>query len=230
MGWSQPELAERLGRSVRYIQRIESEHIVPLAADRARLEEKLHILSIESEALRADATQQLTASFDMLNIMSTREKAEDLKEVEVYPQQVSWGPANGFPAGVHVWSVGDGSGLKEYFVAWEEIRKEVASLLIPWILHSPEGYELQTRNYAGKKDWLVWLLNPAAEWFCDVWFGGDPDRNWDFDGLVRFGDANSSPRSWVTFQRYSDGTYRKLHSLSDTLETIKTQLGGSERI
>lgn len=52
-GWTQEELVERLGRdSVRYIQRIENQHIVPPAADRIRLEAELKIDALESESLR----------------------------------------------------------------------------------------------------------------------------------------------------------------------------------
>jgi len=51
-GWSQRELAESMGHSFRYIERIEQEVIVPPAAERRRLERKLQITAAESAALR----------------------------------------------------------------------------------------------------------------------------------------------------------------------------------
>jgi len=139
----------------------------------------------------------------------------------IFPQKVSWGPANGLPAGIQVWSIEGEFSMRNEFVPWRDLESEITRILLPWVLTKAENYRLVTQDFRDKIDWLVWLVNPLNEWFCDVWLGGDPDRNWDFDGLTRFGDANSTPRAWITFQRYSDGSYRKLHSIGDTLDQIK---------
>jgi hypothetical protein len=149
-----------------------------------------------------------------------RERSADTAVV-VYPQKVSWGPVNRLPAGIQIWSIKADTSIEEDFSSWEKLDSEITRILLPWILDYTAGHRFVTRDYYGKSDWLVWLVDQAGNWVCDMWFGGDPDKNWDFDGLIRFGDANSEPRGWITFQRYSDGTYRKLQSLCDTLDQMK---------
>lgn len=221
-GWSQRQLATLLGRSYRYIERIEAQFIVPPAADRLRLEAELKINPEESAELRSVGGGLAHRRNTATGNVSSPSAPQMLKESNiVYPQKVSWGPANSLPAGVQIWSMQGEFSIEGGFIPWPELEPEMARILLPWVLINPASYRLVTKEYLRKPDWLVWLIDGSGEWFCDVWLGGDPDRNWDFDGLIRFGDANRRPRAWMVFQRYSGGSYRKLHSLGDTLDEIK---------
>jgi hypothetical protein len=67
------------------------------------------------------------------------------------------------------------------------------------------------RDYQGKKDWLVVVLTPDPQIIANVWFGNNPDNRWVFDGLVRVGvPFEDAGEVWQVFQRYSDGSYRRI--------------------
>jgi transcriptional regulator with XRE-family HTH domain len=77
-GWSQRELGDLLGRSYRFIERIEEEHIVPPEADRLRLEELVKISKEESAELRGTTVplarlRYVRSDIDMYRTLSTGE-------------------------------------------------------------------------------------------------------------------------------------------------------------
>jgi hypothetical protein len=117
-----------------------------------------------------------------------------------------------------VWT--DGSN-DENFISWTDLQAELQRQLLPQLFANPSGFKFETRDHHGKSQWLVQVFDDRGDWFCDVWFGNDPDNGWSFDGLVRLGDPVAAPHAWQTYQRYSDGTYRRLPSRSPNLDQFR---------
>jgi len=84
----------------------------------------------------------------------------------------------------------------EEFLPWDILRDELERMLLPQILPKSDGYSFRTADYNGKKDWLVRIVDPQGEEYCAVWFGGDPEANWAFDGCVRIGDPTERRWEW----------------------------------
>jgi len=121
------------------------------------------------------------------------------------PQQVRWGPNDGLPTGISI------IGPQPDFIAWRELRSEIESQLLSQLgRHIPTGCSVAVRDYFGRENWTVRILRRGRE-LGHIWFGGNPEDNWNFDGLVRAGEAagGGTSKVWDTFQRYSDGTYRR---------------------
>jgi hypothetical protein len=78
------------------------------------------------------------------------------------------------------------------------LQNELRRHLLPQLFANPAGFSFETRDYNGKIEWLVQVFQD--------------------DGLVRVGDANNPPHAWQTYQRYSDGTYRRLESRVPTID------------
>lgn len=138
------------------------------------------------------------------------------------PEKVRWGPSDGFAPGIRVWNSDD---TEESFISWTDLKPELESRLFPQLFADPSGYTIESRDYHGKKQWLVRICNEAGEPYCAVWFGDDPDNGWRFDGLIRVGEAMEleSERVWHVYQRYSDGTYRRLFALTPVIDEITRQ-------
>lgn len=136
----------------------------------------------------------------------------------VVPQIVRWGPSDAQPAGIRIWTT-DHS--ERQFISWPNLKAELEDRLLPQLFASPYGYTFETRNYHGKKEWLVQIFDRDGNSHCDVWFGGNPENGWEFDGLIRVGDANETPHVWQVYQRYSDATYRQLFSLHEVIDSVK---------
>lgn len=134
------------------------------------------------------------------------------------PLKVRWGPSDGQPAGIRVWAE---EGMDETFIPWSDLQPELQKQLLPQAFADPSGFKFETREHHGKPQWLVQVFDDQDELYCDVWFGNDPDNGWSFDGLVRVGDPATAPHAWQVYQRYSDGTYRRLPSLSPTIDRFK---------
>lgn len=135
------------------------------------------------------------------------------------PQEVRWGPNDGLPAGISVWSAPDESDKR--FISWDVLEPELMDKLLPQLFADPRGYTLAVLPYNGKADWLVRILDASGEPFCSIWLGGDPDRNWQHDGRVHVGDARASPYAWHTYRRRSDDTYRLEVARVATLDEMK---------
>ena len=138
-----------------------------------------------------------------------------MDSVSVLAQRVRWGPSDGRPAGLRLWDL---SGVEAQFLPWSILQSELMTMLLPQLFADPSGFRFEMRDYHGKKDWLVQVFHDSGESYCDVWFGDNPDQGWEFDGLVRVGDADNMPFVWQTYQRYSDGTYRRVSSIVATLD------------
>lgn len=140
----------------------------------------------------------------------------------IVAQRVRWGPSDGRSAGIRVWNAKD---EEDQFVPWSVLQLELKNNLLPQLFASPAGFTFDLRDYHSKKDWLMQIFRNDTQSFCDVWFGDDPDNAWQFDGLVRVGDAENQPYVWQTYQRYSDGTYRRLSGLTATLDEYERGRG-----
>ena len=126
------------------------------------------------------------------------------------PQKTRWGPADGKPTGI---SIIDSP--EELFVGWEKLEPEIEGKLLCQLgRHIPVGCKLRVDEFHGRKCWLVRIVSPELKNVGYVWFGPDPEKNWVFDGLVRVGDAPNDYEAevWQVFQRYSDGSYRRIEA------------------
>ncbi|HVZ17658.1 MAG TPA: hypothetical protein VG897_11105 [Terriglobales bacterium] len=132
--------------------------------------------------------------------------------VSVVPQTVLWvSTTPEGPAGIRVWAA---DGIEQPFVPWADLKSSLETYLLPMLFADPYGYSFETHDHHAKKDWLVQVLNGAGEVHGELWFGNDPDAGFGFDGLIRVGDSNvpMGGRTWQTYQRYSDGSFRRRKS------------------
>jgi hypothetical protein len=134
------------------------------------------------------------------------------------PQTVRWGPSDGDPAGIRAFD----SGESDYvFVPWSDLLPELERQLLRQLFADPRGYAFVLKDYHGKAEWLVQIVDARGEYYCDVWFGNDPENGWAFDGLVRVGVADEESPVWQAYERYSDGAYRRVQSRSATIDEMK---------
>ncbi len=123
------------------------------------------------------------------------------------PQRVRWGPNDGLPAGISIARKGGP------FVPWARLRVEVKINLLSQLgLHVPPNCRVLLRNMFGRKNWTVRIVDSDDREVGHVWFGSDPDHEWRYDGLVRVGKPldDYAAEVWQVFQRFSDGSYRRL--------------------
>lgn len=123
------------------------------------------------------------------------------------PQIVRWGPSDGLPAGIWI------NSKNGQFIPWKELVLELKSGLLNQLgRHISLDCDLTVRDLFGRKDWIVRIVNKEGEDVGSLWFGGDRMKDWAFDGKVRAGEAHSTDVAevWQTFERYSDGTYRRV--------------------
>ncbi len=131
-----------------------------------------------------------------------------LQATQVEPQRILWGANVHRPPGIVITS-----STPEEFVPWSELKPELeAGLLNQLGRHIPAGCTLALDVFEERPDWLVRIVSPDAERIGDVWFGNNPDDDWNYDGFVRAGIAYAKyiAEVWQVFQRYSDGSYRRI--------------------
>jgi DNA-binding winged helix-turn-helix (wHTH) protein len=130
-------------------------------------------------------------------------------------QHVRWAPVDGKAAGICIESCQDGQ-----FIPWVELRPEVEKMLLPQVRRVPIGSTVSLRDLGDRRNWVVRIVNPAGKDIGDLWFGTDADGKWNWDGLIRLGDSyRDSPEQkvvWQIFQRYPDGSYRRLEAIMTT--------------
>ncbi len=123
---------------------------------------------------------------------------------KIMPQKVRWAVNDGKPAGITT-EAGE-------YIAWKDLKPEVEQKLINQVKTIPVGSTVETAEKFGKKDWIVAIMSEGND-IGHVWFGGNPDKGWAWDGLVRLGEPEKNGKGsvvWQTFQRYSDGSYRRV--------------------
>jgi hypothetical protein len=118
--------------------------------------------------------------------------------------------------GIRIW--GDGKKYED-FLPWPKLKIELDRKLLPQLFADPSGFGFQVFDHHGKPDWVVKLVRSDGTGFCYLWLGGDPGRGWQWDGLIRLGAAEPA-QVWQIYQRYSDGTYRRLASAFRRLEDV----------
>ena len=118
------------------------------------------------------------------------------------PQQARWGPVDGLAAGACLNSC-------DNFIEWQLLKVEIERKLLPQVGKVPLGSTVRLNDIAGKQDWAIEVVGPSGNSVGNVWVGPDPFNNWAFDGLIRVGFPGPPAEVWDSFQRYSDGSYRK---------------------
>jgi DNA-binding winged helix-turn-helix (wHTH) protein len=143
-------------------------------------------------------------------IMQDNSQSIENSEISIpKPQRVRWGPVDGKPAGLCVESC-----LSGLFVSWNDLKPEVERMLLPQVRQIPIGSSVHLRSFRDRENWIVRIVDPKGNEVGDIWFGPDADKQWSFDGLVRLGEPDRRAPDlavvWQTFQRYSDGSYRRV--------------------
>jgi len=127
------------------------------------------------------------------------------RRAEPERQKVRWGPVDARPAGITIVSPQEG------FIPWKDLRTEIKQKLLNQLgMHVPPECDVALNEFHGRKDWIVSILDASSKRIGDVWFGPDPEKGWEFDGLVRVGNTEV----WQVFERFSDGSYRRIRAKS----------------
>ena len=127
------------------------------------------------------------------------------------PQRVRWGPVDQKSAGITV-----ESSQSQEFIDWPELKGEIEMMVLPQVRVVPAGSTVEVADLGDRKNWVVEIRTPDGKVVGHLWLGPDPDNKWKWDGLVRLGESDpdntiGSP-VWQSFQRYSDGSYRRLEA------------------
>ncbi|HET9767395.1 MAG TPA: hypothetical protein VFS60_11145 [Thermoanaerobaculia bacterium] len=118
-------------------------------------------------------------------------------------QRVRWAPLDGYPAGICIETCA-------LFVPWSALKPELEDRLLPQVGQVGLEATLELRNLGSRRDWIVAVVDTRGVVVANVWLGSDPQRDWIFDGRVRIGPPNLGGGVWATFERRSDGSYRRL--------------------
>jgi hypothetical protein len=130
----------------------------------------------------------------------------------VEAQEAWWNPAD--PKNPVVSLIGRGS-KKSAVVPWSSLKGEIETRLLPQVQRVPRNSTVGLRDADGQANKIIAVVSPTRDEIAHVWFGFDPKKNWLADGLVRVGvsgtgsDRDSATTVWETFERYSDGSYRR---------------------
>lgn len=123
------------------------------------------------------------------------------------PQLVRWGPNDGRPAGIGV----QGNTSNE-FIPWDSLKPEIEQRLLNQVgLFVPLNSQVELGDLYGRQDWTINIISPEKDFIGYVWFGSNPEKGWGYDGFVRLGKPlkDTGTEVWQTFQRFSDGSYRR---------------------
>jgi len=144
-------------------------------------------------------------------VQSYRDKLQHSLAGSPKPQKVKWGPNDGLPAGISI------DHKKGSFVPWRKLQPQIEScLLVQAGRFIPRDCHVKIGDLFGRQNWIVSIFSKAHVELGRIWFGVNPDQDWKFDGLIRIGSVQTiySAEVWEVYQRYSDCTYRLLHSKS----------------
>lgn len=138
-----------------------------------------------------------------LDILLSR-KFKPLPNAE--PQFTRWGPVDELPPGVSI------EARNGEFVSWRRLEREIKGRILPQVdALNDKWSDIKLADHHGKKDWIIEVLDKSGHVIANVWFGPNPLKNWASDGRVRVGPPDAPPRVWQVYQRYSDGSYRRLN-------------------
>lgn len=138
-------------------------------------------------------------------VMRQRSRMESHIQQGAMPQLVRWAPNRGGEVGVDILTD------PPEFIPWNLIREEVIQALLPQVRNIDLGFTVSLLQFRGRSNWIMAVFDANKREVANIWFGTDPTNQWAHDGLVRIGPVEESiARVWQTFQRYSDGTYRRI--------------------
>lgn len=115
---------------------------------------------------------------------------------------LSWGPDHGRDAGACL----DGCSS---FIPWSELRDEIERSVLPMTPNLRTGAAARLASLGGVKDKIIQVTDANGNVLGNIWIGVDPASNWRFDGIVRVGANTNPPQVWASFDRLSNGTYRR---------------------
>lgn len=128
---------------------------------------------------------------------------QKLLSVEAGLQEIDWVPSD--PArgpGICIDKCAD-------FVPWSILEDEIKGRVLPQIPQIPPGSSLRLRDSRGRRNWIIQINAPGGAEIAHLWIGNNPMTSWSYDGLMHVGSPKAPVRVWGSFQRYSNGTYRK---------------------
>lgn len=123
--------------------------------------------------------------------------------VEVAAQEVDWvpnDPARG--TGVCIDKCAE-------FISWDILKDEIKARVLPQVSRIPPGSALRLLDYHGRRNWIIQVNSPEGIEIAHLWIGNNPTMSWSYDGLVHVGNPKSPAMVWDSFQRYSNGIYKK---------------------
>ena len=126
------------------------------------------------------------------------------------PQLIHWAVDDGRAPGIQIDKPEPG------YVPWSEMTKEVEERLLPQALRViPKDSTVITAEFHGREHHQILIVGPDGNTVGSLWFGKDPYERWRYDGLVRIGKTLTDHDHvvWQIFQRFSDGTYRRVEAL-----------------
>jgi len=133
---------------------------------------------------------------------SPQPTAATITESLVHSQSLSWGPDQGKEAGACLDECSN-------FVPWSEFRSELERLVLPLTPNLPSHASTNLGSLSGQNARVIQVTDQAGNVVGNVWVGVNPAADWRFDGLLRVGSANNPPKVWASFERLSNGSYRR---------------------
>lgn len=100
------------------------------------------------------------------------------------------------------------------FIPWSQAKEEIERELLRQEKRIPRGSHVAAHTLQERPNFVIRIVNSQHIEVGSVWFGGDPEKDWAHDGLVRLGVSwdvkKQGPVVWRVMQRYSDGSYRPI--------------------
>lgn len=111
------------------------------------------------------------------------------------------------------------------FVPWEALKGELENGVLIYLgrILGDTPLTVAMGEFNGRKNWVIHIQGPTGEHLGYVWLGGDPDNGWRWDGLVRVGETLDDRHHvvWQIFQRYSNGTYRRIRAFDSAQDRVR---------
>jgi transcriptional regulator with XRE-family HTH domain len=173
------------------------------------------ILSVaDYDALIPEEMSRYGLSQDLLRVTNSPWLPEPQRSP--VPQETLWGPNFDMPPGIYIANSATGES-----VPFNKLKQEIEKKLFNQLgEHIPPKCTAGLGDWNGRPNWLTTIIDPDGTKVGEVWFGTDADNNWAYDGLVRVGVALSDDEAivWQVFQRYSDGSYRRIRKQAPRLQ------------
>ena len=127
---------------------------------------------------------------------------------KIVSQKVRWGVNDGKEPGISITETGE-------FIDWDDLKPEIETRLLNQVSKIPVGSTVELGELNGRTNWIVKVLDSNGTDIAHVWFGGNANKDWEWDGVVRVGNPKAEmgdPIVWQGFVRYSDGSYRRIEN------------------